>query len=161
MPNSLRKHSVASTIRLLAVTACSGDSKPQSASSTANGQTAATHQRRRRRHSGGDQTYRCTVNSGGQLLALAELPAGFSIDKDDSGDGGADVSVSSMDARCARLVALTNADHPPGSKASANRSYSAGAQGPFIDESLDPMGSPVPSRPCAAPSSTRSPVAAR
>ncbi|HET6743513.1 MAG TPA: hypothetical protein VFH76_31455, partial [Kribbella sp.] len=74
------------------------------------------------------------------LLVLTDLPAGFSIDKD-TGDDGPAVTVSSKDSRCARLVALTNADNPPGSKSSAARSYSAGAQGPFIDESLDWMGS--------------------
>lgn len=74
------------------------------------------------------------------LLVLTDLPAGFSIDKD-TGDDGPDVRVSSKDSRCARLVGLTNADNPPGSKSSAGRSYSAGAQGPFVDESLDWMGS--------------------
>lgn len=74
------------------------------------------------------------------LLALPDLPAGFSIDKG-SADDGPDVSVTSKDSRCARLVALTNADNPPGSKVSAGQSYSGGAQGPFVDESLDWMGS--------------------
>ena len=74
------------------------------------------------------------------LLALPDLPAGFSIDKD-SGDDGPDPVVSSKDSRCARLVALTNADNPPGSKVSAGQSYSGGSQGPFVDESLDWMGS--------------------
>ncbi|GAA1116709.1 hypothetical protein GCM10009630_13000 [Kribbella jejuensis] len=74
------------------------------------------------------------------LLALPDLPAGFSIDKD-TGDDGPDVAVSSKDSRCARLVALTNADNPPGSKVSAGQSYSGGSQGPFVDESLDWMGS--------------------
>ncbi|MEV0787867.1 hypothetical protein [Kribbella sp. NPDC050459] len=74
------------------------------------------------------------------LLALADLPAGFSIEKaDDSGDD--DVTLSSKDAKCAKLVAFSNADVPPGSKASATQSYSGGAEGPFIDESLDAMGS--------------------
>ncbi|NUR27738.1 MAG: hypothetical protein HOV67_14320 [Kribbellaceae bacterium] len=76
------------------------------------------------------------------LLALADLPPGVSID-DDSGAGGPDPVVSSKDSRCAKLVALTNADVPPGSKASASRSFSASEQGPFIDEGLDGMGSPA------------------
>ncbi|GAA1585156.1 hypothetical protein GCM10009804_46790 [Kribbella hippodromi] len=74
------------------------------------------------------------------LLALTDLPAGFAIDTDTGGDGS-DVKVSSKDPRCARLVMLTNADTLPGSKASAGRSYSGGEQGPFIDESLDALGS--------------------
>jgi hypothetical protein len=74
------------------------------------------------------------------LLALADLPPGFSLEKDEGGDGS-DVRVSSKDSRCAKLVAFSNADVPPGSKASAGQSYSGGAQGPFIDESIDAMGS--------------------
>jgi hypothetical protein len=73
---------------------------------------------------------------------LADLPPGFSLEKNDAGDGS-DVSVSSKDSRCAKLVAYTNADNPPGSKASAGQSYSGGAQGPFVDESIDAMGSPA------------------
>jgi len=76
------------------------------------------------------------------LLALADLPPGFSVEKDEGGDDS-DVAVSSKDARCAKLVAFSNADNPPGSKASAGQSYSGGAQGPFIDESIDAMGSPA------------------
>jgi hypothetical protein len=74
------------------------------------------------------------------LLALADLPPGFSVEKDEGGDDS-DVTVSSKDARCAKLVAFSNTDNPPGSKASAGQSYSGGAQGPFIDESIDAMGS--------------------
>jgi hypothetical protein len=76
------------------------------------------------------------------LLALADLPPGFSVEKDEAGDDS-DVTVSSRESRCAKLVALSNADNPPGSKASAGQSYSGGAQGPFIDESIDAMGSPA------------------
>ncbi len=76
------------------------------------------------------------------LPALADLPPGFSVEKDDGGDDSG-VTVSSKDARCAKLVAFSNADTPPGSKASAGQSYSGGAQGPFIDESIDAMGSPA------------------
>jgi len=74
------------------------------------------------------------------LLALADLPAGFSIEKDDD-SGDDDVTLASKDAKCAKLVAFSSADVPPGSKASAGQSYSGGAEGPFIDESLDAMGS--------------------
>jgi hypothetical protein len=79
------------------------------------------------------------------LLALADLPPGFSLEKDDAGDDS-DVSVSSKDSRCAKLVAFTNADNPPGSKASAGQSYSGGAQGPFVDETIDAMGTPAAAR---------------
>jgi hypothetical protein len=87
-------------------------------------------------------TARTAANLTKALLTLADLPAGFSLEKDDS-SGGADVAVSSKDSRCARLVAYTNADNPPGSKASADQSYSGGAQGPFIDESIDALASPA------------------
>jgi hypothetical protein len=79
------------------------------------------------------------------LLALADLPSGFALEGDDAGDD-ADVAVSSKDSRCAKLVAFTNADNPPGSKASAGQSYSGGAQGPFVEESIDAMGSPAAAR---------------
>ncbi|WP_432874890.1 hypothetical protein ACQPYH_23030 [Kribbella sp. CA-245084] len=85
---------------------------------------------------------RTAANLTKALLALDDLPAGFSLEKDDSSDD-ADVVVSSKDSRCAKLVAYTNADNPPGSKASAGQSYSGGAQGPFIDESIDAMASPA------------------
>jgi hypothetical protein len=75
------------------------------------------------------------------LLVLKDLPTGFAIESDDGTDGEDDVKVSSKDPRCARLVALTNADTPPGSRASAHQSFSGGEQGPFIDEGLDAMGS--------------------
>jgi hypothetical protein len=74
------------------------------------------------------------------LLGLDDLPAGFSIEPD-TGDEGDDVTLSSKDPKCARLVALTNADKAPGAKASAYRSFAAGEQGPFVDEGLDAMGS--------------------
>jgi hypothetical protein len=75
------------------------------------------------------------------LIALADLPPGFSIESDQAAEGG-DVKASSKNAACAKLVALTNADTPPGSKASAVESYSGGQEGPFIDEQLDAMGTP-------------------
>lgn len=34
-----------------------------------------------------------------------------------------------------------NAENPPGSRASAHRSFSGGQDGPFIDEAIDAMGS--------------------
>lgn len=74
------------------------------------------------------------------LLELKDLPSGFSVEPDEAAAED-DVKLSSKDARCARLLALMNADNPPGSKASAGRSFSGGQEGPYIDESLDAMGS--------------------
>ncbi|MFC0626262.1 hypothetical protein [Kribbella deserti] len=82
---------------------------------------------------------RTTAELTKALLALADMPSGFSIEPDDNSED--DVTLSSKDPRCAALVRYANADMPPGSKASANRSFSGGEQGPFIDESLDAMGS--------------------
>lgn len=75
------------------------------------------------------------------LLALDDLPPGFSVESAGSDDG--DVALTSKDPKCAPLVRLLNADTAPGSKASATRSYSGGQDGPFIDEGLDAMGSPA------------------
>ncbi|WP_328992827.1 hypothetical protein OG394_01075 [Kribbella sp. NBC_01245] len=74
------------------------------------------------------------------LLELKDLPSGFSVEPDEAAAED-DVKLSSKDARCARLVALMNTDNPPGSKASAGRSFSGGQDGPYIDVSLDAMGS--------------------
>lgn len=74
------------------------------------------------------------------LLELKDLPSGFSVEPDEAAAED-DVKLSSKDARCARLLALMNTDNPPGSKASAARSFSGGQEGPFVDESLDAMGS--------------------
>jgi hypothetical protein len=71
------------------------------------------------------------------LLTLKDLPSGFSIEPD---TGGGTVKASSKKPACARLVAFMNVDNPPGSKASAAQSFSGGQQGPFVDESLDAMG---------------------
>ena len=73
------------------------------------------------------------------LVALGDLPAGFSVEPDGSDDG--DVDMTSKDPRCAALARLMNADTAPGSKGTATRSFSGGQEGPFIDESLDAMGS--------------------
>lgn len=73
------------------------------------------------------------------LLALADLPSGFSVEPAD--ESGPDPKATSKQAACARLVVLTNAEHPPGSRAGAEQAFSAGQEGPFIDETLDAMGS--------------------
>ena len=74
------------------------------------------------------------------LLALADLPTGFAIEPADaSGDNG--VSASSKDPKCAALVKFSNAKTAPGSKAYAQISLSGGQDGPFVDESIDAMGS--------------------
>jgi len=73
------------------------------------------------------------------LIELGDLPSGFEIVP--AGGGDDDGSASSKDPRCAPLVSLTNVDKPPGSKASAKVSFSGGQDGPFVDESIDALGS--------------------
>lgn len=74
------------------------------------------------------------------LLALADLPAGLSIDNSPGDD---DSKLSSKDAKCKDLVTLFNARPAPGAKAFAQRSFTGGRNGPFFDETLDAMGSPA------------------
>ncbi|WP_410790430.1 hypothetical protein [Kribbella sp. C-35] len=147
---------VAATALLLAVaTGCSGSSNSATPSTTTSSSTASTTPSASSATTAASTTPRTAPSATptatartvkqltAALIALGDLPAGFSIDDDDSGSTGPDPVVSSKDSRCAKLVALENADTPPGSKASASRSFSAGAQGPFIDESLDALGSPT------------------
>ncbi len=74
------------------------------------------------------------------LLDRRDLPAGFTIEPDEPGDDGG-LDLTSKDPRCAPLVRLLKTDTAPGSKATVSRSLSRGQQPPFIDESLDAMGS--------------------
>jgi hypothetical protein len=74
------------------------------------------------------------------LLALDDLPSGFAIEPADGG-GADNGSSSSTDPKCAALVKLTNAKVAPGSRGSANVSFSGGQDGPFVDESIDALGS--------------------
>ena len=74
------------------------------------------------------------------LLDRRDLPAGFTVEPDEPGDGGG-LDLTSKDPRCAALVRLLKTDTAPGSKATVSRSLSRGQQPPFIDESLDAMGS--------------------
>lgn len=72
------------------------------------------------------------------LLALKDMPAGFSVEPKDN---SAQPVASSSNPRCAAFVKLTNASHLPGGMASADVSFSGGQDGPSIDESLDALPS--------------------
>lgn len=72
------------------------------------------------------------------LLALRDLPAGFEVDKVGEDDG---TKMSSSKKDCAALVRLMNGATLAGSEAQAEASFSGGQDGPFVDESLDAMGS--------------------
>jgi len=71
------------------------------------------------------------------LLELADLPSGFTLDEEDSEDGG--TPFSSPTSKCKPLVKYLNADEAPGAKNSAHRSFTGGQKGPYIDFSLDSM----------------------
>jgi hypothetical protein len=73
------------------------------------------------------------------LLKLDDLPSGFSLEPGSGGDSAP--RASSKDPKCASFVKLSNADTAPGSTANAAVSFSAGQDGPFIDEAIDALGS--------------------
>ncbi len=67
------------------------------------------------------------------------MPAGFEVESAAGGenDGG---KASSSRTECSALVRLLNATKVPGSRADAQVSFSGGQDGPFVDESLDALG---------------------
>lgn len=71
------------------------------------------------------------------LLGLKDVPAGF---EREAGSGDAGEKASSKRSACAALVRLLNASKVPGSRAEAHVSFSGGQQGPYVDESLDALG---------------------
>ena len=73
------------------------------------------------------------------LIELADLPPGFA--KEPAQTGSNAKPFSSKDPACAAFVAMANAANPPGSTASAHVSFSAGQSGPYVDESIDALGS--------------------
>lgn len=80
---------------------------------------------------------RTSAELRGALLTLKDLPAGFEVEKGGGGDG---TRVSSSTKDCAPLVRLMNSERLTGSRAQAEVSFSGGQEGPFIDESLDALG---------------------
>jgi len=74
------------------------------------------------------------------LLALDDLPPGWSVDAPGQGDD-VSPSMTSPSGACRDFVALGNSPSAPGSKASATTSFSAGQDGPFVDEGIDALPS--------------------
>lgn len=74
----------------------------------------------------------------GALLALDDLPTGWSIEKD-TGGGGGKLS-STTDAACADINDLLNAEGPKGSLVDASVGIDGGQDGPLVSERLDAMG---------------------
>lgn len=150
MLKSLRVPACASAVLLLALTACSSGSDTASSTPTPSGTTSSTPTTPTPPPATTPSVVPSTpppakpARTAAQLtkalLELKDLPSGFSVETEEGGDDS-DVKLTSKDRRCAKMVAYSNADNPPGSKASATRSFSGGAQGPFIDESIDAMGS--------------------
>ncbi|GAA1609214.1 hypothetical protein GCM10009789_74620 [Kribbella sancticallisti] len=73
------------------------------------------------------------------LLALADLPPGYAVEPDEGDDGS---RLTSSDPKCKGVLTFFNAPSAPGSKVSATRVFSGGQEGPFVQETLDGMGSP-------------------
>lgn len=73
------------------------------------------------------------------LLELKDLPSGFALEPNDPDDEGGG-TFSSTSSKCKTLVKYLNADEAPGAKASAVRSFAGGQEGPYIDFSLDALG---------------------
>ena len=73
------------------------------------------------------------------LIELTDLPPGFA--KEPAQTGANVKPFSSKDPACTAFVAMANAANTPGSTASAHVSFSAGQGGPFVDESIDALGS--------------------
>jgi hypothetical protein len=81
---------------------------------------------------------RTTTELTKALLELADLPTGFSEDKDQVDENAKPFSSSS--SRCKTLVKYLNATKAPGSKASVTRTFTGGQEGPYLDYGLDAMG---------------------
>ncbi len=75
------------------------------------------------------------------LLELSDAPSGFAVEPPSKDPG---VKMASTNPRCAPFVKLSNAATAPGSTATADVSLSGGQSGPFIDESIDALGSAAP-----------------
>jgi hypothetical protein len=73
------------------------------------------------------------------LLALTDLPPGFAIEPDEGDDGS---RLTSTNPKCKSLLTIFNSTTAPGSKASATRIFSGGQEGPYVQETLDALGSP-------------------
>lgn len=117
-----------------------GTATTGSASSSSSSSTSPTSGEPRTNERAAHSSSRSAIELGAALLKLTDLPSGFVVQP--AGAAGVDIGVaSSKDPRCAPLVKLSNAKSAPGSKAATNITFSGGPSGPFIDESIDAMGS--------------------
>jgi hypothetical protein len=130
----------------LSLTACSGDDKSSGSpstpppSSTPSATSSATSPAPTTpAPSASGPVQRTAAQLTKALLELKDLPSGFSLEPNEPDDGSAG-TFSSKDSKCKTLVTYLNADKAPGSKATAYRAFSGGQEGPFIDFSLDSLG---------------------
>lgn len=106
---------------------------------TASRSPSATPSPSARRSPSATTTNRTAAELRKALLGLKDVPAGFEVESAAGGenDGG---KASSSRTECSALVRLLNATKVPGSRADAQVSFSGGQDGPFVDESLDALG---------------------
>ena len=131
----------------LSLTACGGDDKssgspsttPSATPSATPSTTSPTPTTPAPRATGPVQRTAAELTKA--LLELKDLPSGFSLEPDEPEDSSAG-TFSSKESKCKTLVTYLNADKAPGSKATAYRAFSGGNEGPFIDFSLDALGTP-------------------
>ena len=122
------------TALTLSLTACGGDDKENVAAST----TTAVPSTPSAAPPPTGPVVRTTAELTKALLALSDLPPGFSQEKAEPDTG--EKPFSSVSSRCKTLVKYLNATKAPGSKASVTRSFAGGQEGPYIDFGLDAMG---------------------
>ncbi len=72
------------------------------------------------------------------LLALSDMPAGFSVGPEQFDD----VTTTSSDPKCATLVMIQNNPTAVGSLHHVGERLSGGPRGPFVDETIDALDSP-------------------
>lgn len=123
------------------LTACAGGSgKTATAPSSSTPNASASSTPKTPHTTGSPVRLRKVVELKAALLALTDLPSGYAIEPASTGDEG-DGSASSKDQACAPLVKLINGKTAPGSTSSASVAFSGGQDGPFVDESIDALGS--------------------
>lgn len=75
------------------------------------------------------------------LIGVDDLPSGWSVDASSGGGGENQPASSSSNPRCAGLNKLLNTNDLAGSQARAETNFSAGADGPFVSQRIDALGS--------------------
>jgi hypothetical protein len=139
-------------VPLLALAAaCSGPSAPATGSSTSSGVSSpAATPTTSATATSPSATAQPKAQAGprtkaalqGALLALDDMPSGFSVEPVGADSGGAP-HITSTNPKCAEFVKYSNLEKAPGSLANAKASFSGGQDGPYIDQYLDALGKPA------------------